>query len=129
MHDITNVRMGGTAVRNVAMFSSAVGEAAAKNVVILTTQWDLINQEVAERRFLQLRNEPNFFANIVKHGATMEKSRKGDRYDNIIETIVKRYQARENGESNSLQLQKSFAKELQKADRSNGSNIDPSRDQ
>ena len=39
-HRIRDVRVGGTATRNIRMFSSLCGPEAMKNVAIVTTRWD-----------------------------------------------------------------------------------------
>jgi hypothetical protein len=78
------------------MFSETVGAAAAKNVVILTTQWDLVKPEDGNKRYAELKANPNFFGNITGLGAIMAKSwkKKGednsDQYGNILQTIVER---------------------------------------
>lgn len=73
LHDITNKRMGGTAVRNIKMFRQAVGVTAADNVVIITTKWDLVPPEVGNERHEQLAKDPNFFGSILATGAKMMK--------------------------------------------------------
>lgn len=83
--------MSGTAVRNVAMFRKTVGDAAADNVVIVTTKWDRVDPVAGERRQSQLTWNPNFFGNIVHAGATMEKYQKGDSAIPIFHAIIRRY--------------------------------------
>jgi hypothetical protein len=92
LHDITNARMGGTAVRNVKMFNSVVGEAAAKNVVIVTTKWDLIDAKAGEERQKELAADEQFFGNILKQGATLQPFVKGDNPMRLIEKIIKEHQ-------------------------------------
>jgi hypothetical protein len=88
--------MGGTGVRNIRMFSETVGATAAKNVVILTTQWDRVKPEDGNRRYAELKANPNFFGNITGLDAIMAKSgkKKGEgnnnHYSNILQVIVER---------------------------------------
>ena len=44
-HRIRDVRVGGTATRNIRMFSSLCGPEAMKNVAIVTTRWDELQSE------------------------------------------------------------------------------------
>lgn len=90
LHDIKKVRMGNTAAPDVETFQNCFGQWAAKNIVILTTQWDLVTDDIGVQRFEELKTSEHFFKDLVAHGATMEKSRKGDNYDHIIKSIVDR---------------------------------------
>jgi hypothetical protein len=63
--------MGGTAVRNVEMFRQVVGNAAARNVVILTTKWELAKPELGESREAEMKKDPLFFEPLLNLGASM----------------------------------------------------------
>jgi hypothetical protein len=91
MHDITFTRITGTAVRNVAMFRKAVGDAAADNVVIVTSKWDRVDPMVGERRQTQLAYHPQFFGDIVAAGAQMERYQKGESPSRIFQAIIRGY--------------------------------------
>lgn len=58
LHRITDQRMQGSALRNFEMFQSICGEHALRNVVLLTTMWDkLINQVEGLDRDQELRED------------------------------------------------------------------------
>jgi hypothetical protein len=119
--------MKGAAVRNVKMFREAVGDAAAKNVVILTTQWDRINKEDGNRRLAELENKPDYFGNIIAHGATMAKSKLGDRYDHILQLILKNHEEHKHsldgGKESEFQLQHEYAVERKRIDQTRAGRI------
>ena len=73
------------------MFNSVVGDTAAKNVVIVTTKWDLVESSVANQRHAELAEDMNFFGTILKGGATMEKYKQGDSPLGIIQPILKKH--------------------------------------
>lgn len=82
------------AAHNISMFDKAVDEANASSVVILTTQWDLIDKKTGEERFEQLKSEPGYFKNAVEHGATITRSQKEDDYEELLQAIVKSHENR-----------------------------------
>jgi hypothetical protein len=91
LYDIHKCRVGGTAVRNIEMFRLAVGEREAKNVVILTTKWDLVDQATGERRYRELASDEDFFKPIIDIGATKQRYSKGDPPLDIIRTLVRKH--------------------------------------
>jgi hypothetical protein len=123
--------MKGTAVRNVKMFREAVGDAAAKNVVILTTQWDRINEEDGNRRLAELENRADYFGNIVAYGATMAKSKLGDRYGHILQLILKNHEEHKHSldgrldhpKESEFQLQHEYAVENKRIDQTKAGRI------
>jgi uncharacterized Zn finger protein (UPF0148 family) len=90
LHDITNTRVGGSAVRNIEMFGSVVGEQAANNVVVVTTKWDLVESSVADQRQRELAENPKFFGTILNRGATMEKYKQGSSPVGIVRSILRK---------------------------------------
>ena len=59
MHDITNLRFSGSAVKNLRMFEKLVGEAALSNVVLVTNRWDTVDVNVGEKRLIELTENHN----------------------------------------------------------------------
>jgi hypothetical protein len=53
------------------MFRQVVGTAAAKNVVILTTKWGLVEPELGESREAELKKDPLFFQSLLNLGASL----------------------------------------------------------
>ncbi|KAJ8094228.1 hypothetical protein PM082_006766 [Marasmius tenuissimus] len=70
-HRITDVRMGGASRRNFTMFQKLCGEEAFSNVAIVTTRWDLEEQEVAMARFEEMKSKPQLCRPIVDKGGSM----------------------------------------------------------
>jgi regulator of PEP synthase PpsR (kinase-PPPase family) len=73
------------------MFNMVVGKAAAQNVVVLTTKWDIVEPEVGERREAQLKEDPKFFESILGAGATMFRYGRGISPRNVIRFMLKRH--------------------------------------
>lgn len=89
LHRISDVRIDGTAIRNLDMFSRLCGPDAMKNVVILTTRWDETRLNVAQRTETELIN--TYFkgfidsgAQVLRHKNTVESARE------VIAAIIDR---------------------------------------
>ncbi|KAK3687456.1 P-loop containing nucleoside triphosphate hydrolase protein [Podospora appendiculata] len=68
LHRITDVRMQGSALSNLAMFQELCGKEALDHVVLCTTMWDLLKDKATgARRQQQLRTE--YWADMVRHGS------------------------------------------------------------
>ncbi|KAF9260101.1 hypothetical protein L218DRAFT_974435 [Marasmius fiardii PR-910] len=77
LHRISDVRMGGISFRNFKMFRQLCGEETLKNVVIATTMWSNVSQNVGEARELELKTNDSFFkpfldkeGRVVRHDDT-----------------------------------------------------------
>jgi len=66
-HRISDPRFGGEARRNLWMFRHLCGTEAYPNVVIVTTFWDSVTDEIGTRREEQLRSTA--FKDLVEGGA------------------------------------------------------------
>ncbi|KAG6917334.1 hypothetical protein DXG01_002905 [Tephrocybe rancida] len=55
LHEISQTRMLGTARKNLDMFNKLIGEDATKSIVLATTKWSEVPEDVGERREEQLR--------------------------------------------------------------------------
>jgi hypothetical protein len=84
------IRIGGTAVRNLEIFKRAVGDVAAKNVVIVTNKWDCIqDKKIGEERLATLQQ--GFFKTILDAGARMHKLMPGTSGLEIVQDMVERH--------------------------------------
>ncbi|KAI1175755.1 P-loop containing nucleoside triphosphate hydrolase protein [Nemania sp. FL0916] len=75
-HNISHVRFGKTALRNVRLFRALVGDKNMQNVVLVSTRWDIAqndNQEVVNQRIAQLESEEDFWGGMIRAGARHEK--------------------------------------------------------
>ncbi|RPB03413.1 hypothetical protein L873DRAFT_1591928, partial [Choiromyces venosus 120613-1] len=74
LHRITDVRMDGSAVKNLRMFQKLCGRGALMNVFLTTTQWsrvtDLADGESREKGLCQDRN---FWGILLEKGATLQR--------------------------------------------------------
>jgi hypothetical protein len=65
--------VGGTWKRNFTMFKKLCGEDAFNNVALVTTQWDQVTKEVADRRLDELKAKPQLFKPVMDGGAEIFK--------------------------------------------------------
>jgi len=71
LHEISQTRMLGTSRRNFVVFNRMSGDKAAKDVVLATTKWSHIMEDVGRRRENQLRE--NHWKNMLDHGSQMTR--------------------------------------------------------
>ncbi|KAI8961907.1 P-loop containing nucleoside triphosphate hydrolase protein [Daldinia sp. FL1419] len=77
-YNISHVRLGGTASKNIRMFRALVGNKNMKNVVLVTTRWDLVQNEredVVKARVAELESEDGFWGGMIRLGARHEMLR------------------------------------------------------
>lgn len=82
-HRIADVRMPGSAKKNLLMFKKLCGEDALKKVVLATTMWDKVPQRQAEEREKQLIETPEFWGFMVSKGSVTY------RHNNTVESAVR----------------------------------------
>ncbi|KAG6820492.1 hypothetical protein H0H93_016299, partial [Arthromyces matolae] len=73
LHEISQTRMLGTARKNLDMFYKLIGQDATKNVVLATTKWSDIPEDVGGRREDQLRDR--HWTYLLKLGADLKRFR------------------------------------------------------
>ena len=87
LHRITDPRMGGASNRNLRIFRKICGEDALKNVVVVTTRWEDIQEkdiEAMRRREDDLmKTKGDFFEPLIAAGARFL------RHDNTFESARK----------------------------------------
>ncbi|KAL4077612.1 P-loop containing nucleoside triphosphate hydrolase protein [Scleroderma citrinum] len=71
VHRISDPRVGGTALRNLRMFRKLCGKDSMKNVVIVTTMWDMVDKKEGERREQELKSSNDLFKPLLDDGAIM----------------------------------------------------------
>lgn len=69
LHDISQTRMSGTACKNLNMFRRLCGENAEKNVVLVTTKWGCVTEDVGGSREQQLKSNPDFWQQMIENGS------------------------------------------------------------
>ncbi|KAG1904149.1 uncharacterized protein F5891DRAFT_977040 [Suillus fuscotomentosus] len=69
-------RMFGTSRKNLDMFRRLCGEDAEKNVILVTTKWSEVREEVGESREQQLKS--SFWQEMIAHGSQVARFLKPD---------------------------------------------------
>lgn len=82
LHRITDIRMQGSAKKNLLMFKKLCGDEALRKVVLTTTMWDKVPQHEAEDREQQLVEVPEFWGFMVSKGSTVY------RHDNTVASAI-----------------------------------------
>ena len=73
LHNITNPRMQGSALRNLNMFQKLCGDDALKRVILATTWWEQIDKDLGSRREQQLATKPDYWGLMVQRGSRMTR--------------------------------------------------------
>ncbi|XXG98512.1 hypothetical protein Hte_004836 [Hypoxylon texense] len=73
LHRITDTRVQGTAKKNLFMFKKLCGPSAMKNVLLVTTMWENVQQADGERREIDLVNTPDFWGFMLAEGARIQR--------------------------------------------------------
>ncbi|KAL7918546.1 ankyrin repeat-containing domain protein [Trichoderma austrokoningii] len=79
LHRITDVRMAGSARRNLVMFQKLCGKKAYKSVVLATTMWGLIDEAIGVMRERELKDTDEFWGCMHDKGSRifrLDKTRK-----------------------------------------------------
>lgn len=83
LHRITDIRMQGSAKKNLLMFKKLCGDDALRKVVLTTTMWDKVPQREAENREQELVEAPEFWGFMVSKGSTVY------RHNNTVASAVR----------------------------------------
>ncbi len=75
LHRICDIRIGGTARKDIKLFRSLVGEDNMRNVALVTTMWGKVDGEQGQERERELISTSHFWGSMKRAGA------KCDRYD------------------------------------------------
>lgn len=73
LHRITDVRMSGSARRNLLMFKHLCGDEYLKKVILVTTMWDKELESVGENRERELKDTPDFWGGMVSKGSVCRR--------------------------------------------------------
>jgi GTP-binding protein EngB required for normal cell division len=85
IHPITELRMKGSAMKNLRMFRKVIGENNMSKCVLVTTKWSKQEQSVSEGRERELMENKNFWKLLLQKGAGMKRF--GDSMASAIEII------------------------------------------
>ncbi|KIO01138.1 hypothetical protein M404DRAFT_150982 [Pisolithus tinctorius Marx 270] len=81
LHRISDNRVSGTPLRNYNMFKELCGKENFKNVVLVTTMWDEVTEEVGSARENELQSD--FWRSMIDLGSTIH------RFDGTMESAWK----------------------------------------
>ncbi|KAF4462599.1 heterokaryon incompatibility [Fusarium albosuccineum] len=73
LHRITDPRVGGSARRNLCMFRNLCGAEGVKNVLLVTTMWELVEASEGRRREKELVNTGDFWGLLIAQGAKFRR--------------------------------------------------------
>ncbi|KAJ5942072.1 hypothetical protein N7516_002240, partial [Penicillium verrucosum] len=73
LHRITDIRMQGSAMKNLFMFKKLCGPDALKNVILATTMWERVGMEDGERREQELERTSEFWGEMIMRGALLKR--------------------------------------------------------
>ncbi|KAF5539157.1 hypothetical protein FPHYL_12327 [Fusarium phyllophilum] len=71
LHRISDVRMQGSAKKNLVTFKELCGEDALKKVVLASTMWDIVPAEKATKREQELKDTPEFWGWMLQRAKQM----------------------------------------------------------
>ena len=71
LHRIADVRLGGSAMKNLRMFKKLCGENSLASVVLATTRWSDVDEEVGLKRESELTTNLQFWASMIAKGSTV----------------------------------------------------------
>ncbi|KAJ4490088.1 P-loop containing nucleoside triphosphate hydrolase protein [Lentinula aciculospora] len=77
-HRMSDPRFGGQSRRSLRIFRELCGAATFKNVVVLTTFWDRVNEDEGLAREEELKSNSNFFKDLVEGGARFMRHNRKD---------------------------------------------------
>ncbi|RYC60016.1 hypothetical protein CHU98_g6190 [Xylaria longipes] len=70
LHRICDIRMQGSAKRNLLTFKELCGEKALGKVILATTMWDKVTEEEGARREKELQERPEFWGWMLSKGSS-----------------------------------------------------------
>ncbi|OCL07324.1 hypothetical protein AOQ84DRAFT_276934, partial [Glonium stellatum] len=85
LHRLSDQRMPGSALKNLTMFRRLCGPKALGNVVLATTFWESLPDELAEKREKELRDKEDFWGGMIQKGSVVRRLRRG--FDSAIRIV------------------------------------------
>jgi hypothetical protein len=73
LHRISDVRMQGSARKNLLMFKKLCGTNALQSVVLATTMWDRVTPQEGADRETELKMNPDFWGWMISKGSRVER--------------------------------------------------------
>lgn len=93
LHRITDVRIGGSGIKNLRMFRKLCGEGGLGSVALATTMWSLCPAADARKREDQLVHQSDLWKHLLSHGARVFRQDNGSvSGQQIIDYLINRAQ-------------------------------------
>ncbi|KAF7506569.1 hypothetical protein GJ744_011606 [Endocarpon pusillum] len=78
LHRITDVRMQGSAMKNLTLFKKLCGRHAFSNVMLVTTMWDALppgrtGDDIGKERLDALANDDKYWGEMERNGSTLAR--------------------------------------------------------
>ncbi|KAF8429574.1 P-loop containing nucleoside triphosphate hydrolase protein [Tirmania nivea] len=93
LHRILDVRLGGSAMKNLRMFKALCGDDGLGSVVLATTRWSSVSAEEGANRERQLCENPKMWKGMIEKGSQVfrvEQGREEDAGEEIIQYLIRR---------------------------------------
>lgn len=91
LHRIMDVRLGGSAMKNLRMFKKLCGENELQSVVLATTWWSSVDKVTGEQREQQIRTRDDFWAGMIAKGSKMfRQDRDAQSAREIVDYLVQK---------------------------------------
>lgn len=91
LHRILDIRLGGTAMKNLRMFKKLCGEDSLAGVVLATTFWGNVDEQTALMREEQLKTRQDFWGGLIARGSSVFRQDDGRASgEKIINHLVER---------------------------------------
>jgi hypothetical protein len=73
LHRISDPRMGGSGMKNLRVFKKLCGPDALKKVLLVTTMWENVSEDIGAAREEELRTTKEFWGSMIQKGSRMER--------------------------------------------------------
>lgn len=91
LHRIVDVRLGGSAMKNLRMFKALCGEEGLGSVVLATTRWSSVTAEEGAARERQLCENPQMWKSMIEKGSKVFRhDRDEESAVEIVQYLIKR---------------------------------------
>lgn len=91
LHRILDVRLGGSAMKNLRMFKKLCGDDALPSVVLATTWWTGVDASTGAQRETELATRDSFWAGMISKGSRMFRQDQGETSArHIVDYLVSR---------------------------------------
>lgn len=91
LHRILDVKMGGSAMKNLRMFKKLCGDDSLGSVVLATTFWGMAMPEIEQSREAQLTTRSDFWGHFIQKGSKVfRQDQRKESATKIIDYLVSR---------------------------------------